>query len=159
LHDRFGYRVAILARRWRQQIDAELESYGLSQATWRPLIHLASFKEPPRQCKLAEELQIGGPGLVRLLDNLETKGLVERIDVDGDRRAHCVQLTRDGRKLAAKVYEIIVAIERRVLEDVSAADLAHCTRVFEAIEHRLGSLAPEAPPAPRAVRRSRMRTS
>ena len=160
LHDRFGYRVALLARRWRQQIDAELESYGLSQATWRPLIHLAAFEQPPRQCELAEQLQIGGPALVRLLDNLETKGLVERIDVDGDRRAYHVQLTRDGRKLAAEAYEIIVALERRVLEDVSAAELDHCTRVFEAIEHRLGTPEPEplsTTSTPRALRR-RMRT-
>lgn len=137
LHDRFGYRVSVLARRWRKQIDAELESYGLSQATWRPLIHLASFKEPPRQRELAEALQIGGPALVRLLDNLERKGLVERVEVDRDRRANHVQLTRAGRKLATRVYEIIVAVERRLLDEVSAADIARCTRVLDTIADRL----------------------
>src|SRR5688572_2622291 len=92
LHERFGYRIAVLARRWRSLVDAELASYGLSQATWRPLIHLGSFDQPPRQCELAEALQLGGPALVRLIDQLEDKGLVERV-VDGDRRANKVQLT------------------------------------------------------------------
>jgi MarR family transcriptional regulator for hemolysin len=137
LHDRFGYRVSVLARRWRAQVDAELESYGLSQATWRPLIHLASLPGAPRQCELAEKLQIGGPALVRLLDNLEDKGLVERTLVDGDRRAHHIQLTREGRKLAAQVYDIIVAIESRLLADISATDLARCTRVLESITAKL----------------------
>jgi MarR family transcriptional regulator, transcriptional regulator for hemolysin len=149
LHDRFGYRVAIVARRWRQQIDSELESYGLSQATWRPLIHLASFKDAPRQCELAEALQIGGPALVRLLDNLEHKGLVDRIDVDGDRRANHVQLTREGRKLATRVYEIIVTFEKRLLEGMSAADIARCARILDTIEDRLST--PQ--PASREVRR------
>jgi MarR family transcriptional regulator, transcriptional regulator for hemolysin len=112
-------------------------TYGLSQATWRPLVHLASFKTSPRQCELAEQLQIGCPALVRLLDNLEEKGLIERALVDGDRRAHHIQLTREGRRLATQVYEIILDIERRLLSEVSAADLDRCTRVLAAIENQL----------------------
>jgi len=138
--ERFGYRLGVLARRWRQQIDAELEIYGLSQALWRPLIHLASFGEPPRQCQLADSLQIGSPALVRLLDQLERKGLVERVAVDGDRRANHVQLTSEGRTLADRVCDIIVAIERELLRDVSEAELAICTRAFSAIEDRLDTL-------------------
>lgn len=144
LHDRFGYRLAVLARRWRQRLDAELDAYGLSQATWRPLIHLASFTEPPRQCELAEALQIGGPALVRVLDNLEDMRLVERIQVDDDRRAHHVQLTREGRKLARRVYEIIVALERELLRDISAEDIEHSARVFAALEDRLATREPPA---------------
>jgi MarR family transcriptional regulator, transcriptional regulator for hemolysin len=146
LHDRFGYRLAVLTRRWRALVDAELESYGLSQATWRPLVHLASFKTSPRQCELAEQLQIGCPALVRLLDNLEEKGLIERALVDGDRRAHHIQLTREGRRLATQVYEIILDIERRLLSEVSATDLDRCTRVLAAIENQIDTPVAEAQP-------------
>ena len=136
LQDRLGYRISVLARRWRALVDAELESYGLSQATWRPLIYLASFDDPPRQCELADALQIGCPALVRLLDQLETKGLIDRV-VDGDRRANKVRLTRAGKKLASRVHDIIVAVERDVLRDLSATELAQCTRALAAIEGRI----------------------
>jgi MarR family transcriptional regulator for hemolysin len=135
--DHFGYRISLIARRWRALVDAELASYGLSEATWRPLLYLASCKGVPKQRDLAEALQIGCPALVRLLDNLEAKDLVTRSDVDDDRRAKQVQLTPEGRSLARKVHELIVDIDRRLLQDVSAADLADCNRTFEAIEHRL----------------------
>jgi MarR family transcriptional regulator for hemolysin len=141
LRDRFGYRVSVLTRRWRAIVDAELESYGLSQATWRPLIHLASFAEPPRQCELADALSIGGPALVRLLDQLETRGLAERV-VDGDRRANKIRLTRAGKRLATRVYDIILAIERELLQDVSADELARVTRALESIDRRIESYQP-----------------
>jgi MarR family transcriptional regulator, transcriptional regulator for hemolysin len=136
LHDRFGYRIAVLVRRWRALVDAELAAYGLSQATWRPLIHLASFPEPPRQCELAEALQLGCPALVRLIDRLEEGGLVERV-VDGDRRANKVRLTRSGKKLASRVDDIIAAVERDLLRDLSAGELAQSVRAIESIEGRI----------------------
>lgn len=156
LHDRFGYRVAVLARRWRQLVDAELEAYGLSQATWRPLIHLSEFDRPPRQCELADALQIGGPALVRLLDNLEDKGLIARVAVDGDRRANHVELTRDGKKLAARVHQIIAEIERELVRDVAPAALATCDRALDAIGRRIDRHHPTRPTpraTPRATRR------
>ena len=148
LHERFGYRIAVLARRWRSLVDAELASYGLSQATWRPLIHLGSFDQPPRQCELAEALQLGGPALVRLIDQLEDKGLVERV-VDGDRRANKVRLTRAGKQLLRRVYDIIVDVEREVLCDLSAGEVAQFTRGIDAIERRMNQRIVAPKPAKR----------
>jgi MarR family transcriptional regulator for hemolysin len=141
LHDRFGYRIAVLTRRWRALVDAELASFGLSQATWRPLIHLASFPEPPRQCELAEALQLGCPALVRLIDRLEAAGLVERI-VDGDRRANKVRLTRTGKKLANRVADTILTVERDLLRDLSAGELSQCVGSLTSIERRIDRYQP-----------------
>jgi MarR family transcriptional regulator for hemolysin len=137
LQPRFGYRLAVLARRWRAQVDAELETFGLSQATWRPLLYLISFEGVPRQRDLAEALQIGCPALVRLLDNLEEKRLIERVDVDDDRRAKQIKLTSEGRRIAKRVHAIIVEIERKLLSELSSEDLANCERAFSAIENQL----------------------
>ncbi|MEJ7597271.1 MAG: MarR family transcriptional regulator [Kofleriaceae bacterium] len=137
LQPRFGYRLTVLARRWRAQVDDELEAYGLSQATWRPLLYLISFEGVPRQRDLAEALQIGCPALVRLLDNLEAKRLVERVDVDDDRRAKQVKLTSEGRRVAKRVFDIILALERKLLAELTPSDLAHCERAFSSIERQL----------------------
>jgi MarR family transcriptional regulator for hemolysin len=132
----------ILARRWRQAIDAELESYGVSHATWRPLLKLASAAEPLRQHELADMLQVGHPELVRLIDNLERKGLVLRHEASDDRRVKRIRLTPSGRRLAAQVSSIIEAFERRILRGISTADRARCRDVFARIEERLDSVEP-----------------
>jgi MarR family transcriptional regulator for hemolysin len=136
----------LVARRWRQVVDTELESYGLSHATWRPLLKLARAAEPLRQHELAGLLQIGHPELVRLIDSLERKRLVVRQEAEGDRRAKRIQLTPGGRRLAAQVESIIDALERRILHGISTAERARCRDVFARIEQRLDELAPPSKP-------------
>jgi MarR family transcriptional regulator for hemolysin len=151
--DRMGCQLMIIARRWRQLIDAELESYGLSHATWRPLLKLAGADEPLRQHELADLLRIGHPELVRLIDSLERKRLVVRHEAEGDRRAKRIELTPGGRRLAAQVDALIEAFERRVLGGISAADRARCRDVFAHIEQRLDEV--EAAAKPRKKQKSR----
>lgn len=144
--DRLGCQLMIVGRRWRQLIDAELEAFGLSHATWRPLLKLVRAAEPLRQHELAGLLQIGHPELVRLLDSLERKRLVERRDAADDRRVKRIALTAAGRRLAARVEATIAAFDRRLLRGVSPEDRAHCHRVFAQIEERLDALEAAANP-------------
>jgi MarR family transcriptional regulator, transcriptional regulator for hemolysin len=144
--DRIGCQLMLVARRWRQVVDAELESYGLSHATWRPLLKLAGSDEPLRQHELADQLQIGHPELVRLIDNLERKRLVVRHEVEGDRRVKRIQLTPGGRRLAAQAQDLIDAFERRVLAGISNADRARCRDVMARIGQQLDAHEPAARP-------------
>jgi len=153
--DRLGCQLMIVARRWRQVIDVELESYGLSHATWRPLLKLAAAGAPLRQHELADQLQIGHPELVRLIDSLERKRLVVRQEATGDRRAKQVQLTPGGRRLAEQVQAIIETFERRLLQGISRADRACCGGVLAQIEQRLDHV---AVPPPAAAPRKHART-
>jgi len=148
--DRIGCQLMLVARRWRQAVDTELESYGLSHATWRPLLKLAGSSEPLRQHELADQLQIGHPELVRLIDSLERKRLVVRHEASDDRRVKRIQLTPGGRRLAAQVEAIIEAFESRLLRGISAADRARCGDVFARLEERLDALEPTARPARKA---------
>jgi MarR family transcriptional regulator, transcriptional regulator for hemolysin len=144
--DRIGCQLMRVARRWRQAVDTELESYGLSHATWRPLLKLAGAAEPLRQHELADLLQIGHPELVRLIDSLERKRLVVRHDDGDDRRVKRIALTAGGRRLAEQVEASIEAFERRVLQGIATADRARCRDVFARIEERLDSFEPTTRP-------------
>jgi MarR family transcriptional regulator for hemolysin len=148
--DRMGCQLMIIARRWRQLVDAELESYGLSHATWRPLLKLAGAAEPLRQHELADLLQIGHPELVRLIDSLERKRLVVRQEASDDRRAKRIELTPGGRRLAAQVQDLIEAFDRRILRGISPADRARCRDVFAHIEQRLDEVEVAARPRKKA---------
>jgi MarR family transcriptional regulator for hemolysin len=153
--DRLGFRVMILARRWRQELDAELETYGLSHATWRPLLKLSCAGAPLRQHELADLLQVGDPELVRLIDNLERKRLVVRREARDDRRSKRIELTASGRRLADQVEAIIEAFERRIVQGISSADRARCHDVLARIEQRLDELPDELPPAQKPKTRAR----
>src|SRR5882724_12042463 len=124
----FGFNVARLARRLRQAVDAELQVFGLTEATWRPLAYVGRLGDGVRQKELAAALGIEGPSLVRLLDNLERRGLIERREHETDRRARGLHLTAAGRELAIRVAKIGSELQRRALAEVPVADLEICHR-------------------------------
>ena len=92
-------------------------------------------------------LSIEGPTLVRLLDNLERRGLIERREDETDRRARGIYLTRAGRDLAVRVAKVGTEIQARVLAKVPPADLETCQSVFDTIERELDARLDIAAPA------------
>src|ERR1700750_953382 len=98
----FGFNVARLSRRLRQAVDAELRTFGLTDATWRPLAYVGRLGGGVRQKELATALGIEGPSLVRLLDSLERRGLIERREDESDRRARGIYLARARRELVVR---------------------------------------------------------
>jgi MarR family transcriptional regulator, transcriptional regulator for hemolysin len=133
----FGFRVARIARRLRQTVDSELGAYGLTEATWRPLAYVGRLGEGVRQRELAAALGIEGPSLVRLLDNLERRGLIERREERGDRRVRGIYLTPPERELQRRVLRISDNIQQRLLAAADPRDLEACDRVFSIIERAL----------------------
>ena len=111
----FSYRLLLLARRWRALIDARLQQEGLTDAVWRPLVHLAKLGDGVHQKDLAASLGIERPSLVRLLDALERDGFVERNADKNDRRARCLRLTPAGQAIVAQVRPRIQEMEQELL--------------------------------------------
>lgn len=133
----FGFNVARIARRLRQAVDSELRVFGLTEATWRPLAYVGRLGGGVRQKELATALSIEGPSLVRLLDSLERRGLIERREDESDRRARGIYLTRAGRELAVRVAKVGTEIQSRLLASVPVADMETCQRVLAGIERQL----------------------
>src|SRR5690348_11277176 len=136
-HTEFGLLVARLSRRLRQAVDAEMRLIGLTEATWRPLVYVRRLGDGVRQKELATALSIEGPSLVRLLDNLERRGFIERREDENDRRARGIHLTRSGRELAVRAAKIGGAIQSRLMAGVPLADLETCERVLQTLEREM----------------------
>src|SRR4051794_20112205 len=99
----FGFQFAVLARRWRTYLDQALSEAGLTDATWAPLVHLDRSGDGVPQKTLALRIGIDGSTLVRLIDILESRGLVERRTDPTDRRARLLHLTEAGRQAVSAI--------------------------------------------------------
>ena len=77
-------------------MDRQLQPFGLTEATWLPLIYLARASAPMRQKDLAAALTLDGSSVVRLLDALAASRLIERSEENGDRRAKIITITTRG---------------------------------------------------------------
>ena len=70
---RFAPLVANVAREWRRAVDARLQVYGLTEATWLPLLRIARSEAPMRQNELASSLSLDGSSVVRLLETIRER--------------------------------------------------------------------------------------
>ncbi|SDS89546.1 MarR family transcriptional regulator [Pseudomonas fuscovaginae UPB0736] len=130
---RFGMQLAQMSRGWRAELDRRLAGLGLSQARWLVLLHLARFSEAPTQRELAQSVGVEGPTLARLLDSLETQGLVQRHAVVEDRRAKKIELCAPARPLIEQIETIATALRHELFAGVDEEELRISMRVHSRI--------------------------
>lgn len=130
--------LMVIHRSYRAAADKALADYGLSQATAWPVIFTGRLGDGVRQGVLADAMDVEGPSLVRVLDQLVAAGLIERREDALDRRAKTLHLTPEGRALCQRVEAMLIGLRRRVFAGIDEADLHACLRVFESLKTSLG---------------------
>jgi MarR family transcriptional regulator, transcriptional regulator for hemolysin len=129
----FGRQVYLAATVWRREIDGRVRAFGLTEATWRPLLYLGRMGDGVRQTDLAAALMIENPSLVRLVDALERGGLMERLEDPEDRRSKRLWMTPAGREIHAKVTAVHAELAEAFVKDVSPAELNLCYSVLDRV--------------------------
>lgn len=137
--DGFGMSFVVLARRWRRSLEETLAREGHADASWVPLVHLADSGEPLCQRELALRAGLDGSSLVRLLDILAARGLIERRAKLGDRRANLLHVTEAGHAVAADVLRILAQREAELLAGVTGEELRAVSDVFARISGNLAT--------------------
>lgn len=89
---------------------------------WAVLIRLWE-RDGQTQNELAEDTFRDRPTMSRILDVMETNGLVERRSDARDRRARCIVLTRKGRELRKKLVPVAERLVERMVAGISEAEL------------------------------------
>lgn len=135
--DGFGMSFVVLARRWRRALEEALAHEGHADASWVPLVHLADGDEPLCQRELALRAGLDGSSLVRHLDMLAARGLIERRAKLGDRRTNLIHLTEAGHAVADDVRRILALREAEMASGIGAEELRMVGDVFARISDNL----------------------
>ena len=90
-------------------------AHGFTVSEWRVLATLAG-NDPMSIGRLAQITTIKQPTATRLLDRMEAKGQVERLEKNGDRRITLVRITPAGSGLVSRLIALAREHEQRVLE-------------------------------------------
>jgi DNA-binding MarR family transcriptional regulator len=107
-----------LSGRLQQNIDAWLRPYGLARTQYVMLYYLHS-QPGISGVELAEKMMIEPATLTSVVDVLQTKGLVERIDRTDDKRRKDIRLTESGEKLLREIPPPGPAMEAVLLDNLS----------------------------------------
>lgn len=123
-----------LSRKWRQFADRAMSDMGVSAAGGWALVQVGRLGDDVRQSDLAAFLDITGPSLVRVVDQLVESGFVERRRDPVDARVSRVGFTDSGRELATRIEVAFGGLRHDILADINDADLATALRVAEHLE-------------------------
>ena len=115
LENHLGYFVRRLQVWLFQDFIRALSSIDIRPAQYSVLV-VVSANPGLSQSELAETLGIERARLVRLLDKLEKRGLLHRLAVPRDRRAHALQLTAEGQKTLRRARALANTHEARLAE-------------------------------------------
>lgn len=100
--DPLGDLVVQTARALRRRFTGVLEPWDLSPHQARAL-RVVSDQDGLRLSDLAAALRIAPRSATEVADGLEARGLVRRLPDPNDRRAVCVELTGEGRRVRGEV--------------------------------------------------------
>jgi MarR family transcriptional regulator, transcriptional regulator for hemolysin len=145
LRSAFPTLIAHAGRQWRRAVDLRLQPFGLTEATWLPLLHLARAPMPMRQKDLAASLSLDSSSVVRLLDALQAAGLIERREEAGDRRANAIVLTPHGRSTVERVEVVSQQIRQSALAGVTDDEIASAAETLQRICHALAGAIEKQP--------------
>src|SRR5215210_988774 len=89
-------------------------------------------KGHPR-CEIAARLIERAPDVTRLVDRLETQGLVERDRSEEDRRLSITRITQKGLDVLLQMQPRLAEVQRYFSERVSRRDCRELSRICEGI--------------------------
>src|SRR5258706_9611600 len=105
-----------------QKIDAELEPLDVSAAQWIVVL-LVGEKAASSATGLCELLTYDPGAMTRLIDRLESKGVLQRVRLPDDRRTIQLELTDSGKALYPKILAAMVDVSNRLLRGFSRSEV------------------------------------
>jgi MarR family transcriptional regulator for hemolysin len=137
IYSTFAAEVVVIARRWKARMDERSEALDLTLSRFAVLYGLADSPEGLRQRELADRVSVEGATLVRLIDALVERGLVERRASTVDRRANVITLTEAAAPLVDQFLELERKNEAELLNGIDEDKLRTCVEVLSLVRQRL----------------------
>lgn len=113
------------------------------------LMRAVSASDGESQHALAERLRISPSWMVAIVDQLETRGLLERRPHARDRRVRNLHLTAGGKKLLRRAEHQARSFDRRVTEPLTETELVQLLELLDRVAAGL-----ELPPGAHAALRT-----
>lgn len=131
-----GYLVKHVHGLMLERIEAEFAEHGFTFTQWVVLRHLHDGVSKTA-ADLARATRHDSGALTRMLDQLESRGLVERQRSAGDRRVVELALTDAGQALLAETTALTVDALNWAVEGFSRAEVDQLTQLLKRLKDRL----------------------
>ncbi|HLR92376.1 MAG TPA: MarR family transcriptional regulator [Atopostipes sp.] len=113
----------------------DMRSYGVNPTEFTVLEVLYNLGEQPTQI-IGNKVLLASSSITYVIDQLEKKGMVERIQNEEDRRVTLVRLTKQGNDLMEDVFPQHTEIIRQLFEGLSDDELYDLGEYLKTVGYR-----------------------
>lgn len=136
-----GYLISRCGMYATRHFAERMDAVGLTPRMWGAL-NVLDAEAPISQQQLGAAIGMDPSSMVGTIDELESRGLVQRRPHPGDRRAHALHLTDAGRDILSRGRSVAHAAQEELLAPLDAEDRARLhellLRVAEATHEASG---------------------
>jgi len=131
-----GFLLHEVARLLRRRFEQNARDSGLTRSQWQVLAYLAN-NEGINQSGLADLLEIEPITLGRIIDKLQTRGLIERHPDPFDRRVWLLHLTPAARPKLSQLRRLGEVTRGEALAEVPEADTECLLKTLQTLKANL----------------------
>ena len=102
--------------------DKHVADIGVTAAQFVVITRLAAAERKKSASDLCKEMSYDAGAMTRMIDRLESKGLIRRARCPQDRRLVYLEMTEQGRTVYPRLRELSMAIQNRFLRGFSRVD-------------------------------------
>ncbi len=113
-----------------EKVDLTFPQYAL-------LNLLSSCPQPITMSKASQGLYISKPAITSLVDRLEEKKLLKRVDHPEDRRAHLLEVQPEGKKLTNELQEFALQFLLKALDQSNPEEQNTIRRFYTLIDQSM----------------------
>lgn len=126
--------LVFASRSWTNLIDNLLRrETGQSRARWQLLFTIAFGEQPTTMTDVCHRARVQWPTMVRVVQDMEREGLIEREDNPADGRSKLLRLTPAGDQLIAKIQPTLDRERAALLSALSDEELQLCEKMLRVI--------------------------
>ena len=119
--------------------DVNMKPLSLTRSQWRVMAYV-SRKPGISQTELAETIECSRMAITGLLDRMQSKGVVERREVESDRRVRSVFLTNKGKALVKEMDQTAKQVLEEIFAGTTKGELAQLYDLLETIKANAASI-------------------
>jgi len=135
-----SHQMVRTAQTWRNLVDVSLRMQtGQSRARWEMLFAIAFSEVPVTMSEVAEKLGVQWPTLVRVMNELEEEGLIQRYDNPADKRSRLIKLTDRGTRTIEQIRATLDPLRKQIMSVLSSEEIRQCTRLLGRVKRAIMS--------------------
>ena len=124
--DSIGFLIAATRTRVFRAINVELGRFGFTAAQW-PILRAVADGETPIAADLCRQLNYDTGSMTRMLNRLESKGVIAREADVQDRRIIRIRVTAAGRRLFPRLRDGVIRVLNHLVAGLLPRRFTHCT--------------------------------